>query len=167
MRKLPSETTTHSYSFIEVVTRLEAFCAYQDRSEKEVRLKLSAFALSVDDNERFIKHLFEHRFLDEERFVLSFVQGKFRMKKWGRIKLKSELRKKGIAGSLIDRHLKELEGDQYIETIHSLIEKKYAQLSAEKDAFNKKVKVIRFVASKGFELDLIQDAYNQIDLKHH
>jgi regulatory protein len=167
MRKSPSNTSTHSYSFIEIVTRLEAFCAYQDRSEKEVRQKLSTFELSIDDNERVIKHLFEHRFLDEERFVLSFIHGKFRIKKWGRIKLKSELRKKGIAGSLIDRYLKELEGDQYIETIHSLIEKKYSQLSAEKDAFNKKVKVIRFVASKGFELDLIQDAYIQIDLKHH
>ncbi len=166
MRKSPSDTSTHSNSFIEVVTRLEAFCAYQDRSENEARQKLSTFSLSVDENENVINHLFERRFLDEDRFVLSFIQGKFRIKKWGRLKLKAELRKKGIASSLIDRHLKELEGDQYMETIHSLIEKKHSQLSAEKDAFNKKVKVIRFVAGKGFELDLIQEAYNQIDLKH-
>lgn len=167
MRKSPSNTSTYSFSFLEVVTRLESFCAYQDRSEKEVRQKLTSFELSVDENERVIKHLFEHRFLDEERFVLSFVQGKFRIKKWGRIKIKTELRKKGISSSLIDRHLKELESDQYIETIHSLIEKKYNQLTTEKDPFNKKVKVIRFLASKGFELDLIQEVYDQIDLKHH
>ena len=166
MRKSPSDRSVYQYSFAEVLPRMEAYCAYQDRCESEVRLKMASFGLSANENDEIIKHLFEKRFLDEERFVESFVFGKFRIKKWGRNKIKAELRNKGLSGEIVKRFLDKLSGDDYTDTIRVLIEKKYQQLKEGEDEYSKKVKIIRFVASKGFELDLIQDAYHEFRLKH-
>ena len=40
---------------------------------------------------------------------MMFIQGKLRIKKWGRIKLKYELRLKGIDIKIINKHINQIE----------------------------------------------------------
>ena len=110
------------------------------------------------DSDALISDLISNRFLDEERFASAFVSGKFRIKKWGVIKIKSHLSQKRISNYSIQKALKEIDRDEYWETLLSLAIKKQKELVKEKDLWQKKVKVMRFLQSKGYESDLIQDA---------
>ena len=72
------------------------FCAYQERSQQEVRLKLKSFLITDDEVENIIVNLIENNFINEERFAIAFAGGKFRINKWGKLKIKAALKTASI-----------------------------------------------------------------------
>lgn len=143
-----------AFSREQIIFKLEAFCAYQERCTQEVRTKLERLgadeSLSID----IIKHLKESRFLDDKRFVEAYVQGKLRIKKWGRQKIKAGLFQKRIDSKLIQEGIYAFISDEeYHEVMVSLIERKNRELSAEKNPQIKKQKLMRFLLSRGFQYE--------------
>src|ERR1700740_1004357 len=86
-----------SYTDKEILIKISAFCAYQERTQKEVRDKLYAFELNKDTAEAIIVKLIEENFINEERFAKVYAGGKFRIKKWGRRKIEEALKQKEIS----------------------------------------------------------------------
>lgn len=143
-------------SFEAVLLKLEAYCAYQDRCSFEVNQKLGEFSLSPEDNHKIIHHLITKRFLDDKRFAESFCSGKFKIKKWGRLKIKQSLRLKKLTEEQIQYGMHEaIDADKYWDTLVDLAQRKWNETEREKDVFKRKAKVIRFLAQRGFEQDLI------------
>lgn len=138
--------------------KIARYCAFQDRCEYEVRTKLRDFGLSEEEIEELIDFLIDEKYLDEDRFTHAFVQGKFNLKKWGRIKIKAHLKAKKISESLIEKHLGNLSEDLYRETITALILKKSAEVKDESPLVRKQ-KVVAYLQQKGFEMELIFDVY--------
>lgn len=138
--------------------KIARYCAFQDRCEYEVRVKLRDFGLNEDEIEELIDFLIDEKYLDENRFTHAFVQGKFNLKKWGKIKIKAHLRSKNVPESLIEKHLAQLPEDRYRKTIVSLIEKKRAE-KHEDSPLIRKQKVVAYLQQKGFEMELIFDCY--------
>ena len=126
----------------QIQAKLEAYCAYQDRSTKEVQKKMESFSLSDKDKEALLSHLRRLKFLDDERFSESFVQGKFRIKKWGKIKIKSHLIQHHIPSSLISEALSTIRDKEYYDTIERLIEKKKELLNKDLNEFQVKEKLV-------------------------
>ena len=89
------------YTFQEIREKMAAYCAYQDRCHQEVDKKLNTFHLIPEAREEILLYLMRENFLNEERFALAFVKGKFKIKKWGRIRLKAELKKRKISNLCI------------------------------------------------------------------
>jgi regulatory protein len=147
----------------EIKSKIERFCAFQERSPQEVRSKLISWGLPDEEISRLIADLIDLKFLDESRFVASYVSGKFRIKKWGKIKIRTHLNYKGISKDLIDNALKVIGPEEYVDTLNKLAMKKYGELLKEKDRWTKKAKLQRFLASKGYEMDLIMDAIQLLD----
>lgn len=145
----------------EALVRLEAYCAYQDRCTDEILKKTSSWGLTSDEGQELLKDLIDKGFVDEVRFVDSFVSGKFRYKKWGRIKIHYELKKKRIPENLIKKSISAIDPDLYYETLRILGERKWEETKG-KDLWDKKAKVMRFLASKGYESDLINDVMQEI-----
>ena len=133
--------------------KLESFCAYQDRCIFDVKKKLKASLLSEEKKEQLIAELIQAKFIDDERFALSFAQGKQRIKKWGISKIKAGLKAKQIAAILIDKALETIDKSVYLEDLTLLIEKKKRLLSNEKESYKKEAKIIRYLLSKGYQLD--------------
>ena len=148
-------------SFLKAKHKIEAYCAYQDRCHQEVRNKLIQWSLSLEQQDQIIADLISNRFLDEERFAESYTSGKFRIKRWGRIKIRQHLKAKNIPEYCITKAIKTIDLDEYYETMIQLVEKKARELQSEKDTFKKKAKIIRYLASKGYEQDLIFEAINE------
>ena len=137
--------------------KAEHFCAYQERSQQEVRDKLFSFGLKPGEVEEVIATLIEGNFLNEERFAYAYALGKFRMKGWGKQKIKQGLKLKKVSPKLIELALRQINGDVYFEKIKVLLTKKEALLR-ESDPFKRRQKLIQYGLSKGFEKDLILDA---------
>lgn len=149
------------YSFQEAQLRLESFCAYQERCTKEIELKLYQWKCPKDDADKIIEHLKSSDFLNDERFAYSFVSGKTRFKKWGRIKIKFHLSQKGIEKELTSSALKSIDLDEYWNNLLHLAQRKFSE-TKETDVWQKKSKMTRFLASKGYESDLIHDAIDTV-----
>lgn len=147
-----------TYSFLTAKQKIEAFCAYQERCDQEVRQKLHSWKTHPEDVDALIAHLITHNFLNEERFAEAYVSGKFRIKKWGKIKIRQQLKLKKISTYSINKALATIEDDEYWQTARNLVESK-SRLIKAKNQWDKLNKLKRYLASKGFETDLIHDLF--------
>jgi len=131
-----------------------AYCAYQARSQQEVRQKLYDWGLYANDIEDVISELIQQNFLNEERFAKAYAIGKFRQKNWGRKKIRQGLKLKRVSDVLIKKALSTIDEEDYLTTLKQVLTKK-AKLLKEKDPRKKEYKLMSYALGKGFESDLI------------
>jgi len=130
------------------------FCAYQERTQQDVRERLKEWGVLGDDAEEVISELIQQNYLNEERFAKSFAGGKFRVKGWGKRKIKQHLQQRGISGYNLDQAMKEIEPNDYRETLVDLLDKKRRSIRDDNPMIVKQ-KLLRYAISKGYEADLI------------
>jgi len=150
------------YSPGEAYVKIAAFCAYQERTQQEVREKLGTYGLEEELIEYLIVRLIQENYVNEERFAKTFAGGKFRMKKWGRIKIRAELKARGLSAYCVQKGMNEINPDAYWQTLVELAEKKNAT-EKESDALIRKQKIVRFLVGKGYEQDLVWEAVNGLE----
>lgn len=144
----------------EALARMYRYCAYQERSHQEVKNKLYTFGLFKSEVEELITRLITEGFLNEERFAKAFAGGKFRMQKWGRIKIVHELEARGLTKNCIKAGLREIDDNDYRNALQDLLDKKAAQVH-EEDVFVKRDQLARYAIQKGFEPDLVWQLLKQ------
>ncbi|MFY0625377.1 MAG: RecX family transcriptional regulator [Reichenbachiella sp.] len=130
------------------------FCAYQERSQKEVRNKLYEYGLYTDEVDEVLAELITDGFINEERFAKSYAGGKFRMKKWGRNRIKMHLQQHNISEYCIKKGLLEIDNSDYRNTLELLILNKSESLS-EANLFAKRDKIAKHVIFKGYESEIV------------
>ncbi|MRX46520.1 regulatory protein RecX [Pedobacter puniceum] len=144
--------------------KAEAYCAYQERSQYEVRTKLLNLGLKFQELEEVITALIENNFLNEARFAQAFTQGKLRMKGWGRNKIKQGLVAKGVSVPIIKSALQKINKEEYTDKLIDILKKKHKEYQF-KDDYGTKNKLIKHALSRGFEYDLIFFVLNNNGLK--
>src|SRR6187551_2610328 len=140
----------------QVYQKLRHYCAYQDRCHSEVKNKAYSFGLRKPDVEELTSKLIEENCLNEERFAKAFAGGKFRIKQWGRIKIRSELKNKQISYYCIAAALDEIDDLKYKETLHKLAVKRWNSIKgAGTNLFVKMTKTRDHLLLKGYEANLV------------
>ncbi|HEY1040894.1 MAG TPA: regulatory protein RecX [Bacteroidia bacterium] len=150
------EQKKKKYSPEAALLKIQSWCAYQERSQQEARDKLYEYGLWPEAVESIIADLITQNFLNEERFAIAFTGGKFRIKKWGRVKIKIALKQKRVSDYCIKKALQEIDEDEYMKTLEQVIAKKSRELQ-EKNPIKRKYKLLQYAYSRGFEQDLILD----------
>lgn len=130
------------------------FCAYRERAPLEVLEKLRGYGLISGDVEQVLEELIRDGFLNENRFAMSYANGKLRQKKWGKIRIRRELEQYKIDSNCIDMVLEAIPNDEYQDILKKLVDKKWLSLKIS-DPFIRNHKAAQFVISKGFEPSLI------------
>ena len=115
--------TVKTYTVEEAKRRMERYCAYQERCHKEVVTKLRQMRMIPEAIDVIVAYLIEENFLNEERFARSYARGKFRFKKWGRVRITRELKFREISRYNIACAMEEIE-DDYQEVFDTLAEKR-------------------------------------------
>ena len=134
--------------------KMMRYCAYQERCHQEVRTKLLTLEIYGDDLEEIIAELITENFLNEERFAKAYAGGKFRIKKWGKIRIKQELKKRKIADYCIKKAMQEIDEEGYLEGLYQVIEKKM-KTEKETNEFKLKGRLAKYAIRKGFEPHLV------------
>ncbi len=140
---------------MEVKKAILHYCQYQERCHSEVKNKLYELGCNTTEVNENIANLIEAGALNEERFAKAYARGKFRMKQWGKIKIKQHLKQKQVSDYCIKKAFLEINEDEYHSTIRKLAETKKAELKGEKNIFTKRGKLYRYLAQKGYEQVLI------------
>jgi regulatory protein len=150
----------------QALQKLRHYCAYQERCHAEVKEKLYSFGLRKQMVEESIAQLIEEDYLNEERFAIQFAGGKFRMKQWGRVKIKHALKQKQVSTYCINKAMKELDGEDYEKTLHKLAKQKWDTIKGEGvNGFVKMSKTTDYLLQKGFEAELVRMAVDELKEK--
>ena len=139
--------------------KMQSWCAYQERCQQDARTKLYELGLWPEAVENIIVKLIEDNFLNEERFATAFARGKFTIKKWGRIKIKQELKQKRVGDYCLKKAMQQIDETEYMATLKKLIDSK-RKLIKEKSPIKLNYKLMNYVLSKGYEKDLVFDILN-------
>lgn len=145
-----------------VRAKIARYCAYRERATKEVIQKLDSYGLENQEKKLLLSELTKEGYLDDERFAKLYSGGKFRLKKWGKLKIKRELRLKDIPEDVIQKGLEEIEGQAYLETLEQLALSKFGEIK-EKNLYVRKSKVATFLVSKGYESELVWGVLNRLN----
>jgi regulatory protein len=140
----------------QALQKLKHFCGYQERCHNEVKEKLYSLGVSKNEHDEIISTLIEENYLNEERFAIAFAGGKFRVKQWGRVKIKYELKQKQVSEYNIKRALKEIDETTYQTLLKKLYQEKWEQLKGEKNRFIKMTKTRDYLLQKGYEGELVK-----------
>ena len=144
-----------SFTKEQALQKLKHYCAYQERSHSEVKEKLYNLGVWKKDHDEIMATLIEENYLNEERFAIAFAGGKFRIKHWGRVKIKYELKQKQVSEYCIKKALKQIDNEEYLKVLGKLAKEKYASLKSEQYLIRKK-KTMDYLMQRGFEMELIR-----------
>jgi regulatory protein len=146
--------------------KIQNYCAYQERCHQEVQNKLRDLGLWGDAADALMSQLIQDNFLNEERFATTFARGKFRIKRFGKIRIKLELKQRKVPEYCIKKAMQEIDRESELEGGYQFVLEKtmrtklkdYAHESPE----NQRVKLFAFAQRRGFETEFILKALNQI-----
>ncbi len=149
------------YTLTQALKKAAYLCALQERCQQEIRSKLYDWGLFGEEVEQCIAELISTGFINEERFARTFAGGKFRIKKWGKVKIKNELKQKKISEYCINKGLQEVNDSDYINTLKEILLKKSKELK-EKNRYKKTNRLASFALQKGYESELVWDILREM-----
>ncbi|WP_247237319.1 regulatory protein RecX [Telluribacter sp. SYSU D00476] len=139
-----------------ILQKAASYCAYQERTQDEVRKRLQKWGVWGEEADEIIAELISMNYLSEERFAKTYAGGKFRVKNWGRLKIKQELSRRGLTDYNIRQGMAEINDEAYATALDELLSKKLIALRrTETDPLKLKQKLVRFAIGKGYESDLV------------
>ncbi len=150
------------FSKDEALQKIKQYCAYQERCHSEVKEKLYSFGLHKKDVDELLSNLIEENYLNEERFAIQYAGGKFRIKQWGRIKIKYALKQKQVSEYCIKKALSAINETEYKKTLQKLFEQKLKTIRGEKNIFIKKRKLRDHLMQKGFESSIVNELISSV-----
>jgi regulatory protein len=145
----------------EALQKLRHYCAYQERCHSEVKEKMYELGIKTNEQDELMATLIQAGQLNEERFAIAFARGRFKIKQWGRIKIKYDLKQKRVSDYCIQKALKQISDRDYEKTLDKLAKEKYDSLKTDKYLARKK-KTIDYLLQKGFEWELVKEATNAL-----
>jgi len=129
----------------------------------EVTMKLKSWGLIQEAIDLLIIELIQFNFLNEERYARNYARGKFRIKKWGKLKIRMALKKREVNFKCIDFAMLEIDEKTYLDTLKELLQKKNDVLK-ETNLYKRKMKLINYLVNRGYEYDLIYDSLVELKL---
>ncbi len=144
----------------QAVQKIKQYCAYQERCHAEVKEKLYSFNLYKKETDEIIAQLIQENYLNEERFAVQFAGGKFRMKYWGRVKIKHSLKQRQVSEYVIKKALGQISETDYSNALNKIATQKLKTLKSEKNIFIKKRKLKDYLLQRGYEAKAINNIVN-------
>ena len=145
----------------EVYAKMAQLCSRSEQCSADIRKKMVAYEIMDELVEEIILKLKSEKFLDDERYVKAYISDKFRLNKWGKIKMRYYLKAKGLHDSIIEKGLQEINDDQYKKVLISTLKEKAKKVKSD-NKFDKIGQIIRFAQSRGFEPEIIHRYLSEV-----
>lgn len=135
--------------------------ARREHSREELRHKLARRGLDAGEVSSLLDELRAERLQSDERFTESYVHAR-QMRGFGPIRIRLELKARGVADAIIDAHLDE-RGGQWRDLLYRVYRKRYGDEPAGE--YKEHVRRSRFLQQRGFDAEMIRRALNELSLE--
>lgn len=143
---------------------LNALMRLAARAEKSsgdaLRLMIS-WGIAPADRARILQRLIEERFIDDERYAAAFVREKTALNGWGSYKIRTVLRRKGIAEPLIESALKTIDRTAARDRLNEMLRRRLRSVRA-KSPYDLRTKLIRYGISLGYDYETTAEAVGNL-----
>ena len=144
-------------------TLAERYCSGAEHCCLEVRQMLERRKAESADIERIIKYLIKEGYIDESRYAAAFVHDKVRFAKWGKVKIAQALWQKRIPQDITDAALESIDDDEYLAALKDVVKAKFRTVKGATE-YERKMKTMRSVCSRGYEPALVRKLLDLSDL---
>lgn len=134
--------------------KIKDYCAYSERCHSDVKGKLFSHGLNGREVDEILAMLIEENYINEERYAEQFSGGHFRIKQWGRVKIKYAMRAKGISDYCIKKGLAQIDEDDYEAVLLKLATQKWQSTRGQLRT-SRWAKTRQFLLQRGFESGLV------------
>lgn len=138
-------------------------CVVREMCASEIITRLKRREVSCEAQRIIVERLVEGRFIDEKRYAGAYVRDKFRFNGWGRWKILQGLKAKGVDNNIAEQAVASIPADESREKLLELAKKKSRGLDTSNQAH--RMRIYRFLASRGFEGSDITWALRQINMQ--
>ncbi len=142
-------------------SKMAQLCSRSEQCSADIRKKIIAFELVSEVVDEIIDKLKTEKYLNDERYIKAYVADKFRINKWGRVKMRHNLRMKGLPEEMIQNELEDIDEEKYKAVLIKTMKTK-AKTVKKKNRFEKMGQIIRFAQTRGFEPELIHRYMNSV-----
>jgi len=111
-----------------------------------------------------IVELIREKYLDEERYARSYARGKFKIKRWGKYKIKAELKKRQISAYCIKKAMTEIDDEAYYTTMCEELNRRNETEKPGQHPYKKRRALADYMFKRGYESGLVWEAINELEL---
>ena len=147
--------TSNVISKTEALMRLQNLCSRIEKSEFDIRNRLIEWGLEKEAA-TIISQLKKDDFLNPVRYAQAFTHDKITMNKWGKNKVRYQLRGHQIPEEIIERTLSEYDEGTYRDMIFAELRKKRRSIK-DKNHYKIKAKLYAFGNQRGYESSIINE----------
>ena len=133
---------------------------FKDRTEKEIREKLTQKGYDENITEDEIAFLKDYGFINDLRYAQRFVSDAINLKKWGKARIRAELLRKGVDREIIDNTVE----DAFIDVDDDRLLKEMQRRFKNSDLSNikERTRIFNFYMRRGFSPDEIKGTMNSM-----
>ena len=136
----------------QALASLMRLCARAERSSGDAMRLMATWMVPEGDRQGVLQRLIKERFIDDSRYAEAFVREKSNLSAWGEYKIRTALRRKGIADEIINSALQQMPAEQNLERLTERLKRKMRTIKYD-TTYQLKTKLIRHALSLGFTMD--------------
>ena len=136
----------------QALSSLMRLCARAERSSGDAMRLMATWMVPEADRQGVLQRLIKERFIDDSRYAEAFVREKSNLSAWGEYKIRTALRRKGIADDIINSALQQMPTEQNLERLTERLKRKIRTIKYD-TTYQLKTKLIRHALSLGFTMD--------------
>ena len=139
--------------FKEALKNAAVLCSKSEKCSFDLVEIFRKSGLTKNEITTAIEYLKKEKYIDDVRYAHHFINDKFRLNKWGKVKIAYSLRQKHIDQQLIEESLTAIPEEDYELTLRDLLRSKAKSIRGS-SPYKRKHKLAVFAQGRGFENDL-------------
>lgn len=134
-----------------VLNRLKWLCSRREYCSGDILVKLRNSGIEGMEAHDLLKALQDGGYVDDIRYVSSFVRDKALISGWGEKKIAFALKSKGMSSEVIDSAIAEVMSDsEAVRKMQAVVKRKWQSLKNE-DCRMRVAKTVRYAVGRGYD----------------
>jgi regulatory protein len=142
------------------LSRLQKLCSKAEYCRADVyRKALKDLEGDAEAAGKVVEQLVADKYVDDARYASAFAREKAGLQGWGPVKIRFQLRAKGVSDQVIAAALEEVEPDRAADKLERLLAAKARTLQGDSQF---RLKLIKFGLSRGYEYEAVEEALKKL-----
>lgn len=136
------------------LSRLQKLCSKAEYCRADIyRKALKDLEGDEEAATKVVEALQAEKYVDDARFASAYAREKATLQGWGPVKIRFQLRGKGVSDAHIAAALEEIEPEKAEARLAKLLEAKAKTLKGDPQG---RLKLIKFALSRGYDYDVVK-----------